>query len=62
MALSHLHFDHAGNGSLFTNARWLVQEEEFDAGFADDAREHFFDPDPYDDLKDRAVEPDHREG
>ncbi len=55
VAFSHLHFDHAGNGSLFTNARWLVQEEEFDAGFADDAREHFFDPDQYDELKDRAV-------
>jgi glyoxylase-like metal-dependent hydrolase (beta-lactamase superfamily II) len=55
VAFSHLHFDHAGNGNLFRKARWLVQEPEFEAGFAPDAREHFFDPASYAELRDRAV-------
>ena len=36
-------------------AQWLIQETEFEAGFAADAREHFFDPDTYAVLKSRAV-------
>jgi glyoxylase-like metal-dependent hydrolase (beta-lactamase superfamily II) len=55
VAFSHLHFDHTGNGMMFSNARWLVQEAEFEAGFTVDAREHFFDPDTYGGLKNRAV-------
>jgi glyoxylase-like metal-dependent hydrolase (beta-lactamase superfamily II) len=55
VAFSHVHFDHTGNGNLFTNARWLVQQADFEAAFAEDAREHFYDPDTYDELKDRAV-------
>ncbi len=55
VAFSHVHFDHTGNGNLFTTARWLVQQADFEAAFAEDAREHFYDPDTYDELKDRAV-------
>jgi glyoxylase-like metal-dependent hydrolase (beta-lactamase superfamily II) len=55
VAFSHLHFDHTGNGNLFSGADWLVQGVEFDAGFGADAREHFFAPDTYATLKDRAV-------
>ena len=55
VAFSHLHSDHTGNGTMFSNAQWLIQETEFEAGFAADAREHFFDPDTYAVLKSRAV-------
>lgn len=55
VAFSHLHFDHTGNGTMFSNARWLVQEAEFNAGFGVDARERSFDPDTYGALKDRAL-------
>ncbi len=55
VAFSHVHFDHTGNGNLFTTARWLVQRADFEAAFAEDAREHFYDPDTYDELKDRAM-------
>jgi glyoxylase-like metal-dependent hydrolase (beta-lactamase superfamily II) len=55
VAFSHVHFDHTGNGNLFTNARWLIQRADFEAAFAVDAREHFYDPDSYAELKDRAV-------
>ncbi len=55
VAFSHVHFDHTGNGNLFTNARWLVQQPDFEAAFAADAREHFYDPDTYSELKERAV-------
>ncbi len=55
VAFSHVHFDHTGNGNLFTNARWLVQRPDFEAAFAPDAREHFSDPDTYRELEDQAV-------
>jgi len=28
LALSHSHFDHAGNAPLFTNAKWIVMQSE----------------------------------
>jgi N-acyl homoserine lactone hydrolase len=55
VAFSHLHFDHAGNGNLFSKAQWLVQESEFDLAFSEDAEKYFFDPTTYAALKDRAV-------
>ena len=37
VAFSHLHSDHTGNGMMFSNAQWLIQEADFDAGFDVDA-------------------------
>lgn len=34
LALSHLHFDHAGAANLFADSTWLVQRTEHEAGFA----------------------------
>lgn len=33
LALSHLHPDHVGNSNLFTNAKLLLQQEEYDSLF-----------------------------
>ncbi len=33
LALSHIHFDHAGAANMFTNATWLVQAAEYEAAF-----------------------------
>jgi len=30
LAVSHSHFDHAGNAPLFSNAKWIVMQEELD--------------------------------
>jgi len=35
LALSHLHFDHAGAANLFADSTWLVQRAEHAAGFAE---------------------------
>jgi N-acyl homoserine lactone hydrolase len=35
LALSHYHYDHTANASLFTGATWLVRQEERDAMFAE---------------------------
>jgi N-acyl homoserine lactone hydrolase len=35
LALSHFHWDHVGNGNLFTGATWLVPKAERDIMFAD---------------------------
>ncbi|MGQ0794031.1 MAG: N-acyl homoserine lactonase family protein [Deltaproteobacteria bacterium] len=56
IAFSHLHFDHTGNANAFTNATWLVQGVEFDAGFGPDAEKLFFDPSTYNKLKSGKVE------
>jgi len=41
-AFSHMHNDHAGNANLFTNSTLLLQQDEYDAAFADehDAKNH----------------------
>lgn len=36
LALSHAHFDHAGNASAFANATWIVQQAELDSIDFDD--------------------------
>jgi len=36
MAISHSHFDHTGQIALFPNARWLVNDNEFDHMFSSD--------------------------
>jgi N-acyl homoserine lactone hydrolase len=38
LSFSHLHFDHTGNGNTFAHATWIVDKDERDAMFSDEAR------------------------
>ena len=49
LALSHMHYDHAGNANAFAASTWLVQRPEHEAAFGD-AR-GFFDRALYADLE-----------
>ncbi|RIJ32720.1 N-acyl homoserine lactonase family protein [Henriciella mobilis] len=43
MINSHLHLDHAGGNALLPNARWVVQQREHTAAFADEGYEkHYY--------------------
>ena len=55
IAFSHIHFDHTGNGNLFTEATWLVQEADYQAAFGD-APPPFVDLSTFENLKDGKVE------
>ena len=46
LAMSHLHFDHAGNANDFAASTWLVQRPEHEAAFSD-AQDFGFDPTLY---------------
>lgn len=35
LALSHMHYDHAGNANMFAGSEWLVQRPEHEAAFGD---------------------------
>ena len=46
---SHLHFDHTGGNAQIPNARWIVQQREWEAGHAPEAiAANHFDPKDYD--------------
>ena len=47
IALSHLHYDHAGNANDFAASTWLVQRPEHEAAFSDDPAAFRFDPQYY---------------
>lgn len=47
MGLSHMHFDHIGNVSLFPKATLLIQAEEHDAAFGADSAKYGNDPTSY---------------
>lgn len=47
LAMSHLHYDHAGNANDFAASTWLVQRAEHDAAFGEDPAEFRFDPANY---------------
>ncbi len=49
LALSHMHYDHAGNANLFAGSTWLVQRLEHEAAFGD--VQGFFDRSLYADLE-----------
>jgi glyoxylase-like metal-dependent hydrolase (beta-lactamase superfamily II) len=49
LALSHMHYDHAGNANMFAGSTWLVQRPEHEAAFGD--AQGFFDRRLYADLK-----------
>lgn len=38
VSFSHMHSDHTGNGNLFAGATWIVDKDERDAMFSEDAR------------------------
>ena len=47
IAMSHLHYDHAGNANDFAASTWLVQRPEHEAAFGDDPAAFRFDPANY---------------
>ena len=49
LALSHMHYDHAGNANMFADSTWLVQRPEHEAAFGD--AQGFFDRSLYADLE-----------
>ena len=49
LALSHMHYDHAGNANMFAGSTWLVQRPEHEAAFED--AQGFFDRRLYADLE-----------
>ena len=49
LALSHLHYDHAGNANDFVASTWLVQRPEHEAAFGD--AQGFFDRSLYAELE-----------
>ena len=58
LALSHLHFDHAGNANALKGSKLIIQNAEYEAGFAE--KPPFgFDPALYSELKDAERVPVH---
>ncbi len=47
IAMSHLHYDHAGNANDFAASTWLVQRPEHEAAFSEDPAAFRFDPANY---------------
>jgi len=56
MAISHLHFDHTGNMNYFTNAKWLIQKQELELAFSDQAATAGFAPADYNGTKKDNIE------
>ena len=55
IAFSHAHFDHIGNSRYFSDAKWHVQEAEFDAMFGPDYAKFGFVPDLYKTMQNNMV-------
>lgn len=56
VVLSHAHFDHVGNASLFRHAAWRIQRREHEAMFGPDAAGHGYEPSLYRDIERAKVE------
>lgn len=52
LALSHLHFDHAGAANLFKDSTLLIQRPEYEAAFEAGDVIEVFDPSLYSELRD----------
>jgi glyoxylase-like metal-dependent hydrolase (beta-lactamase superfamily II) len=50
-AYSHMHFDHVGVANEVVGATLIIQQDEYDAAFADEITVPGFDPTLYDNLK-----------
>lgn len=62
LGISHFHTDHTGNANLFTQARLLIQSEEFSAAFGPEPQTYGFAPETYSALdrnKIQVLEGDH---
>ena len=62
LGISHFHADHTGNANAFSNAKLLIQKEEFEAAFGATPQKFGFNPQSYSKLdKDNAqiLEGDH---
>ena len=55
IAFSHGHFDHVGNSQYFRNAKWLIQEDEFNAMFGPNPDEFGFVLELYKEMKNNQV-------
>ncbi len=55
LAFSHLHPDHTGNASYFTQPTWLVQKVDYDIAFTDTAVKYGYNPKDYSHLKTAPV-------
>jgi N-acyl homoserine lactone hydrolase len=55
VAFSHFHADHVGNANLFTAARLLIQQSEYDAAFGAEPQKFGFQPALYEKLRGNAV-------
>ena len=55
LAISHAHGDHTGNANLFKNATLILQEEEYQAMFSDNAADFGFDPASYQELANNKI-------
>jgi glyoxylase-like metal-dependent hydrolase (beta-lactamase superfamily II) len=51
-AYSHMHFDHVGVANEVIGATLIIQQEEYDAAFADEVTVPGFDPELYSNLRD----------
>jgi glyoxylase-like metal-dependent hydrolase (beta-lactamase superfamily II) len=51
VAFSHIHYDHVGVANEVRGATWLIQEEEYDAAFADELAIPAVDPTLYEGLR-----------
>jgi len=62
IGISHFHSDHTGNANLFTNAKLIIQQEEFDAAFGAEPEKAGFSPETYtaiDRSKIKVISNDH---
>ncbi len=50
LGISHFHGDHTGNANLFSQAQLIIQQEEFDAAFGEEAAKFGFNPSSYEKL------------
>jgi N-acyl homoserine lactone hydrolase len=55
ISFSHMHSDHTGNANMFTNATWIVQNNEYELAKSPDAAKYSFAPESYSKLLEGKV-------
>jgi len=56
LGVSHFHSDHVGNANLFTNAKLVIQKEEHDAAFSENAEKFGFDASLYEQVNREKID------